>query len=133
VTLAAITRARVLTKRFNLFCVCFDFLSYKEYTIDPDSPVEAEDKKRQKITLQKVISEKHNDCFLKIDSLAKRAKEMSMNRRFQENFEKGLSMISASPAKTSGVKTEEEVYERHRSPEREISVCRQILQHNLYS
>ncbi|MDR2774392.1 MAG: hypothetical protein LBC19_06560 [Tannerella sp.] len=27
-----------------------------------------EDKKRQKITLQKVISENHNDCFLKIDS-----------------------------------------------------------------
>jgi hypothetical protein len=56
---------------------------------------------------QKFISEKHTDYFLKTDSQAKGAKERSMNRRFQEHFEKGLSIISASLAKKNGVRTEE--------------------------
>jgi hypothetical protein len=93
--------------------VCVSRCRIKDYRIAPGSvPIEAEDKKKQKITLQKVISEKHNDFFLKIDSQAKRAKEVSMNNRFQEGFEKGLSIISASLEKKSGVKTEEKVYER---------------------
>ena len=59
-----------------------------------------------------MIGEKHSDFFLKIDSEAKRAKEVSMNNRVQESFEKGLSRISASLSKKSGIKTEEKVYER---------------------
>ena len=55
---------------------------------------------------------KYNDYFLKIESEAKRAKEVSMNNRFQEGFEKGLSIIAASLEKKSGIKTEEKVYER---------------------
>ena len=35
-----------------------------------------------------------------------------MNNRFQEGFEKGLSIIEASLSKKSGIKTEEKVYER---------------------
>jgi len=93
--------------------VCVSRSKLKDYTIAPNSsPVEIEDKKKQKIQLQKVASGKHNDFFLKVDSQAKRAKEVSMNNRFQENFEKGLSIISASLDKKSGIKTEEKVYER---------------------
>jgi hypothetical protein len=93
--------------------VCVSRCKLKDYKIDPgSSPVEVEDRKKQKIRLQKVSSEKHNDFFLKIDSQAKRAKEVSMNNRFQENFEKGLSIISASLQKKSGIKTEAKVYER---------------------
>jgi hypothetical protein len=93
--------------------VCVSRCRIKDYRIAPGSiPIEVEDKKKQKITLQKVISEKHNDFFLKIDSEAKRAKEVSMNNRFQEGFEKGLSVIRASLEKKSGVKTEEKVHER---------------------
>jgi hypothetical protein len=85
----------------------------KDYSIDPDCiAIKVKDKKGQKIRLQKVVSEKHNDYFLKIDSEAKRAKEVSMNNRLQEGFEKGLSIISASLEKKSGIKTEEKVYER---------------------
>ena len=85
----------------------------KDYTVDAGSvPVMVEDRKKQKIKLQKIVSEKYNDFFLKIDSEAKRAKELSMNNRFQESFEKGLSIIAASLTKKSGVKTEEKVYER---------------------
>jgi hypothetical protein len=35
-----------------------------------------------------------------------------MNSRFQESFEKGLSLIASSLEKKSGIKTEEKVYER---------------------
>jgi hypothetical protein len=97
----------------NFDYVCVSRCKLKDYKIDPNSsPVEIEDRKKQKIQLQKVISEKHNDFFLKIDSPTKRAKEVSMNNRFQEGFEKGLSIIAACLQKKSGIKTEEKVYER---------------------
>jgi transposase len=89
----------------NFDYVCVSRSKLKNYTIDADSaPVEVEDKKRQKIHLQKVVSEKHHDYFLKIESQAEQAKEVSMNNRFQEGIEKGLSLIAASLSKKSGVK-----------------------------
>ena len=97
----------------NFDYVCVSRCKLKDYKIAPNSsPVEIEDKKKQKITLQKIVSEKHNDFFLKIDSQAKRAKEVSMNNRFQEGFEKELSIITASLEKKGGIKKEEKVYER---------------------
>ena len=97
----------------NFDYVCVSRCKLKDYKIAPDSsPIEIEDRKKQKIQLQKVVSEKYTDFFLKIDSQAKRTKEVSMNNRFQENFEKGLSIISASLEKKSGTKVEEKVYER---------------------
>ena len=96
----------------------FDYISVsrsklKDYKIVEGSmPVEVEDRKHQKISLQKVESEKHNDFFLKIESEAKRKKEESMNNRFQEGFEKGLKSISVSLSKKSGIKLEQKVFER---------------------
>jgi hypothetical protein len=49
---------------------------------------------------------------LKVDSEAKREKEASMNNRFQEGFEKGVSGVANSLKKKSGIKKEEKVYER---------------------
>ena len=93
--------------------VCVSRSKIKDYTVDAKNvPVTVFDRKKQKITLQKVVSEKHNDFFLKIDSEAKRAKELSMNNRFQEGFEKGLSLIFNSLTKKGGIKIEEKVYER---------------------
>jgi hypothetical protein len=93
--------------------VCVSRSKLKDYTIDPSClPVEVTDRRKQKIQLQKVVSEKHNDFFLKVESEAKRSKEVSMNNRFQEGFEKGLSIIASSLAKKSGIKKEEKVYER---------------------
>ena len=93
--------------------VCVSRSKIKDYRIDPNSsPVEVEDRKKQKIQLQKIVSEKHTDYLLKIESQAKRTKEVSMNNRFQEGFEKGLSAIAASLEKKGGIKKEEKVYER---------------------
>jgi hypothetical protein len=98
-------------KGFDYICVSRSRL--KEYRIDPTGEsLEVEDKKHQKIKLQKVISERHNDYFLKIESEGKRQKELSMNNRFQDRFEKGIKAIAASTGKKSGIKTEEKVYER---------------------
>jgi len=80
--------------------VCVSRSKIKNYTIDAKSiPVIVEDKKKQKIKLQNIVSEKYNDFLLKIDSETKRAKEVSMNNLFQERFEKGLSIINASLSK----------------------------------
>jgi hypothetical protein len=76
--------------------LCIALQNKKLHDSSSSVPIETEDKKKQKIKLQKVISEKHNDFFLRIDSEAKGAKEVSMNSRFQENYEKGLGIISAS-------------------------------------
>jgi hypothetical protein len=104
-------QAMLTENGFDYICVSRSKL--KDYKIEPDSKtVEVEDKKHQKIQLQKVISDKHNDYFLKIESQAKRKKEQSMNNRFQEGFEKGLKTIAASLEKKGGIKIEEKVYER---------------------
>ena len=93
--------------------ICVSRCKLKDYRIDPTGEsLEIEDKKHQKIKLQKVISDRHDGYFLKIDSQAKRQKEMSMNNRFQEGFEKGMNSITASLEKKSGIKMEEKVYER---------------------
>jgi len=93
--------------------ICVSRAKLKNYKIvEGSKPVEVEDKKHQKITLQKVESQKHNDFFLKIESEGKRKKEESMNNRFQEGFENGLKTIKSSLSKKSGIKLEEKVCER---------------------
>jgi hypothetical protein len=97
----------------NFDSVCVSRSKLKEYRIDKNnSPVVAEDKKHQKITLQKIESEHCNDFFLKIESEAKKQKELSMNNCFREGFEKGIESIKASLSKKSGTKVEQKVLER---------------------
>jgi hypothetical protein len=93
--------------------ICVSRSKLKNYKIvEGSNPVEVEDRKHQKISLQKVESEKYNDFFLKIESEGKRKKEESMNNRFQEGFESGLKIINSSLSKKSGIKLEEKVFER---------------------
>ncbi|MDR2972018.1 MAG: IS1634 family transposase [Bacteroidales bacterium] len=93
--------------------ICVSRSKLKKYKIVEGSKiVEVEDKKHQKISLQKVESEQYNDYFLKVESEGKRQKEESMNNRFQERFESGLKAISASLSKKSGIKIEQKVLER---------------------
>ena len=50
--------------------LCVSRCKIKDYRIDTESlPVMVKDKKEQLIQLQKVVSEKHNDFFLKIDNV----------------------------------------------------------------
>ncbi|MDR2147948.1 MAG: hypothetical protein LBE91_15960 [Tannerella sp.] len=80
--------------------------------VEGSRPVEVEDGKHQKISLQKVESEKYNDFFLKVESQAKRKREESMNNRFREGFETGLRSMEASLSRKHGIKLEDRVMER---------------------
>jgi hypothetical protein len=72
--------------------VCVSRSKLKDYRIDPSCcPVEIEDKKKQKIQLQKVISEKHNDYFLKIDS---EPNSLERNNPYNEHAEIGFDGFS---------------------------------------
>ena len=111
-TIATEENLAMLTENdFDYVCVSRSKIG-KYKPIEGSQPIEIEDRRKQKITLQKIESENHNDYFLKIDSQAKRAKELSMNNRFQDGFEEGLEVISSSLSKKGGTKTEEKVYER---------------------
>ena len=98
----------------NFDYICVSRSKLKDYKIvEGSKPVVVEDKQHQKILLQKVENEKYSDYFLKVESEAKRKKEVSMNNRFQEGFEKGLEAIKSSLSKKSGIKSEPKVLERY--------------------
>ena len=70
------------------------------------------DNKKQTIDLCRVKLDRNMDYFLKVESLAKGAKERSMNERFGSGFEMGLQNIANSLTKKGGVKQEEKVHQR---------------------
>lgn len=92
--------------------ICVSRTRLKDYTVNADcDPVVVIDNKKQKITLQKIETQKE-DYFLRVESEAKKQKETSMNNLFQERFETGLQKISDSLTKKGGVKREAKVMER---------------------
>ena len=85
--------AMLTENRFDYVCVLRSKI--KDHTIDADCvPVTVEDRKKPKITLQKVVNEKYNKFFSKNRQQYQTGKrsfnEQSMNNRFQESFEKGF-------------------------------------------
>jgi hypothetical protein len=103
--------AMLTEKSYDYICVACSTL--KDYNISEAADmITVTDNKKQKIALQKVISPKKNDYYLKIESEAKKAKERSMNNRFTERFEVGLKTISAGLDKKGGIKREDKVLEK---------------------
>ncbi len=93
--------------------ICVSRSGMKKYVIDTDSgPVRVFDKKEQPIVLQKVKMAGCADNYICVHSLGKQAKESSMNSRFSQRFEEGLTQIKNSLAKKGGVKKQEKVWER---------------------
>ncbi len=101
----------IAAKGYDYLCVSRSNLT--KYTIDAGvKTVSVCDKKKRKIELCKVKTDKNNDYYLKVESQAKALKERSMNKQFQTQFEEGLQKISESLAKKGGVKTLDKVHER---------------------
>lgn len=99
---------KIKEKGYNYLCVSRKALT--EYTIPKDAPkVTVQDCLKRDITLQRISSDKNNDCYLKIDSPAKALKEESMNRKFRERFEAGLEKISKAIHTKHGVKSYDKV------------------------
>ncbi len=71
--------------------------------------IEVETKNKQKITIERVVSEKHTDYFLKVTSPAKKLKEQSMKNAFEQRFEEGLERLKARLPKKHAVKKEDKI------------------------
>lgn len=98
-------------KGYNYLCVSRKALT--EYTIPENAPkVTVQDCLKREITLQRISTDKNDDCYLKIDSPAKALKEESMNRKFRERFEAGLEKIRNATQKKYGVKNYDKVQKK---------------------
>ena len=101
----------IKSKGYDYVCVSRSNLKrYKD--VENSSPVTVRDNKNREITLQKVVTEKEAEYYLKIISPAKALKEDAMRNQFQDRFEEGLSRIAGSLTKKSGVKKYDKVCER---------------------
>jgi hypothetical protein len=106
---------KIRSEGFDYLCVTRSRM--KDYEIVADShPLTVMDNRGRKIHLQKVTpaksSEEGNEYYLKVESLTKQKKELSMNNRFRDGYLKGLAVISGSLSKKRGTKVEEKVHER---------------------
>ncbi len=103
--------AMIKAKGYDYLCISRS--SLKDYKIEAGAAtVTVTDNKKQTIDLCRVKSDRNTDYFLKVESLAKGAKERSMNERFRSGFEMGLQNIANSLTKKGGVKQEEKVHQR---------------------
>ena len=105
----------------NLAMLCdngFDYLcvtrsSLKKYRkVSGAETVCVADRKNRKIQLEKVVSDKDENYYLKVESTTKKEKERSMNELFSTRFEEGLKRIAESLTKKGGIKQEDKVMER---------------------
>ena len=103
--------AMINAKGYDYLCISRS--SLKDYKIEAGAAtVTVTDNKKQTIDLCRVKSDRNTDYFLKVESLAKGAKERSRNERFRSGFEMGLQNIANSLTKKGGVKQEEKVHQR---------------------
>ena len=101
----------IKSKGYDYICVSRSNLKkYKD--IENSFPVTVRDNKNREITLQKVVTEKDSEYYLKIVSPFKALKEDAMRNQFQDRFEEGLNRIAGSLIKKSGVKRYDKVCER---------------------
>ncbi len=67
---------------------------------------------KQQLRLQKVISIRHTDYFLRVKSSGKTIKEQSMKTQFESRFEEELEKIKSSITKKHGIKKADKVNQR---------------------
>jgi hypothetical protein len=107
--------ARIRLEGYDYLCVSRSRL--KDYEIVATSErLTVEDNRKRKIHLQKVSpvesSRESTDYYLKVESLTKEKKELSMNDRFRDGYLNGLASIAGSLSKKRGAKQERKVHER---------------------
>lgn len=101
----------IKAENFDYLCVTRSYLKdYKE--CDKSTEKTITDKKGQKIHLIEATVDDCSDYYLKVKSEAKATKERSMNEQFRARFLEGLSLISSSLDKKSGIKIRDKVNER---------------------
>jgi hypothetical protein len=93
--------------------VCVSRSKIKDYSIDKNNKeISLVAKNKQKITLQKVDTDKTTDYVLKVKSTGKEAKELSMKSKFDDRFLEEINKITTSLTKKHGVKKADKVNQR---------------------
>ena len=93
--------------------VCVSHSKIKDYSIDKNNKeISLVAKNKQKITLQKVDTDKTTDYVLKVKSTGKEAKELSMKSKFDDRFLEEINKITTSLTKKHGVKKADKVNQR---------------------
>lgn len=93
--------------------VCVSRSKIKDYTIDKNNKeISLVAKNKQKITLQKIDTDKTTDYVLKVKSTGKEAKELSMKSKFDDRFLEEINKITTSLTKKHGVKKADKVNQR---------------------
>ncbi len=83
-----------ILKSKNYDYVCVSRAKIKDYTVDNSKPViKIKTKDKQELQLEKVLSEKHSDYILKIQSPKKALKENAMQQQFEERFLEKINII----------------------------------------
>ena len=73
--------------------------------------IELETKNRQKITIERVVSQKHTDYILKVASQTKKLKEQSMSDLFEQRFEQSLDTLRSRLQRKHTVKKEDKIHQ----------------------
>ena len=102
-----------LLRKYEFDYLCVSRSALKKYTVDINNQsIQVFDNKQQPISIQKVKVDDCSDNYLLVHSLAKEAKETSINSRFTKRYEDELTQIHKSVSKKGGVKKQEKVWER---------------------
>ena len=102
---------RIKDKGYNYLCVSRSRLTDYEL-VDEDKTVKVIDAKKQEIILRQVQHQPNGDYYLQISSPAKAIKEISMNRKWRQNFEQELVKARNALTKKGGKKKYDKVIER---------------------
>jgi hypothetical protein len=93
--------------------VCVSRTEIRQYNIDENfQPQQISIKRRQKITLEKVVSQQTTDYLLKIHSEGKQKKERSMKNQFQDRFMQEIDKARAALDRKGGIKRADKVQRR---------------------
>jgi len=92
--------------------ICVSRSKLKDYRLTNLSPVEIRDKSDQLIEIRQVEVDGESDGFYKVKSYSKGLKEASMENRFTQAFECGLTQVAEALTKKGGTKKLEKVWER---------------------
>jgi hypothetical protein len=107
--------AKIRKQGYDYLCVSRSRLKNYEI-VEGALPLTVLDNRNRKIELQRITplkpSGEGEEYYLKVESPAKKKKELSMNDYFRSGYLKGLEAISGSLTKKGGVKLEEKVHER---------------------
>ena len=102
-----------LIKENGFDYVCVSPTKIKDYQIELGRPIcQITTTNKQKVSLQRILSDKYTDYIVKAQSEGKMLKEQSMKNQFEARFLQEIEKINAALTKRGGIKKVEKVNQR---------------------